>query len=94
MEKWEYLTVIIGYTQMNEPKLKSVDGREMPDWKTLPFRHALRILGEDGWELVTGTSPDGYSNTNDPLYVFKRPWGGAAYNMDSLLVRISTLMNT
>ncbi len=91
MEKWEYLTVIIGYTQTNEPKTNSVDGRELLNWKTVPFRNALRILGEDGWELVTGTGPDGASNTNDPLYVFKRQWSGKGYDHESFVTRVLTM---
>lgn len=90
MEKWEYLTVIIGYTQTNEPKCKSVDGIQLPDWKNIPFRHALRIFGEDGWELVSGTSPDASGNTQDPLYVFKREWSGKVYDVQSLLDRVLT----
>ncbi len=94
MEKWEYLTATIGYTQTNEPKIKAVDGKAIPEWKTVPFRHALRILGEDGWELVTASSPDAYGQTQDPLYVFKRPWLGAAYDFNSFLARLGTLKGT
>lgn len=94
MDKWEYLMVIIGYTQTNEPRIKSVDGKEIPNWKMVPFRHALRILGEDGWELVTATSPDAYGNTHDPLYVFKRAWLGASYDFNSFLARLATMVGT
>ena len=94
MEKWEYIIAIVGYTQTNEPKIKAVDGKEIANWKTVPFRHALRILGEDGWELVTASGPDAYGNTQDPTYVFKRPWLGAAYDFNSFLMRLETLKGT
>ncbi len=83
MEKWEYLTATVGHQNQLDAKMKSINGHDLPEWKSILLVNALAILGEDGWELV-GVNPGGL----DPIVFFKRPWGGAAYNVESFSSRV------
>ncbi len=86
MEKWEYLTATIGQQNQVDAKTKSINGHDLPEWKSILLANALAILGEDGWELAGVNNPG--TGGLDPILFFKRPWGGTAYNVDSFIARV------
>jgi hypothetical protein len=74
MQKWEYLTAIVGYPRTTSPNIKVIMGRNLPNWKRVSLQVGLSILGRDGWELVGVHWPPSAAD-EDPTYIFKRPLG-------------------
>jgi len=89
MQRWEYMTWVVGYTETTAETtkvgrgqggvVKYRDDEELPDWKDgLSLSIALREAGAQGWELVSFQYPGARLNSlnmapQDALYVFKRP---------------------
>jgi hypothetical protein len=83
MQRWEYMTWVVGYANSTDSELQSwqggaikyVNGKLMPDWKNGPrLPTQLAQAGQEGWELVTVAYPSRHEGaSNDPFYIFKRP---------------------
>ena len=72
-QRWEYLTIQIGFFGMNSnhPAARFINGMEIKDWKKVPLHAFITRLGADGWEMSGTMSIFG---TNDGNYLFfKRP---------------------
>ncbi len=73
MQRWEYLAVAVDY----DGKVRFVNGTELKDWKRGPvYIEYLNLLGNDGWELVTGSvhhSSGALMGGNLLWFHFKRP---------------------
>jgi len=71
--RWEYLLVQTVRGDDGTVRVQSVNGQDDPRFTAneTPIYEALRVLGEDGWELMGIDSPGGSSAAG--LYVFKRP---------------------
>lgn len=65
IQKWETLTVQIGFFGMNSdhPTPRFVNGVEITDWKKVPLHAFIMRLGAnaDGWEM-SGTFNRGANN--------------------------------
>ena len=71
--RWEYLLVQTTRGDDGTVRVQSVNGQDDPRFTAneTPIYEALRVLGEDGWELIGIDSPGGSSAAG--LYVLKRP---------------------
>jgi hypothetical protein len=66
--EWEYREVV--FRDYRGWRARSVNGRELGDWKTSPtVVEYLEQAGDDGWELVSMS--DRYNNQKEAY--FKRP---------------------
>ena len=83
MQKWEYMTWVVGFAQTTPLEnggglVKYCNGAGVPNWKNGPkLTAALNTAGEQGWELVSVSYPvdtemNTHVKTTDPVYVFKR----------------------
>ncbi len=81
MQKWEYMTWVVGYAATDElttdewqgGAVKYRNGVMRSDWKKSPkLPDALNQAGQEGWELVAFQYPKA---DEDPLFVFRRPLG-------------------
>jgi len=70
--RWEYLLVQTRRANDGTVRVQLVNGQDDPRFTAneTPIYEALRVLGEDGWELMGIDSPGGSSAAG--LYVFKR----------------------
>jgi ATP-dependent Clp protease ATP-binding subunit ClpA len=70
--RWEYLLVQTSRANDGAVRVQSVNGQDDPRFTAneTPIYEALRVLGEDGWELMGIDSAGGSSAAG--LYVFKR----------------------
>ena len=70
MQRWQYLAA--KWVGEDDPKVRTVDGQEIPDWEQGSLQAFLSDVGGAGWELVgtvnRGASPQG-------LLILKRPEG-------------------
>ena len=86
MQKWEYLTALVGFSGTDSPWIERILGHELPNAAKLGLTRGLNVLGDDGWELVSihwpGTATSS-SDTNDPTYIFKRPVNAALPAIDA-----------
>ena len=84
MQKWEYLTSIISYVELKDPKGKkhSAWTGEIPDGSQVEgIESVLNAYGAEGWELVnlvvqvTHGIPADYASGETTSYraIFKRP---------------------
>ncbi len=84
MQKWAYMTWVVGYPSTLEGTIntwkggvvKYKNGEIVEDWKNGPkLTEALNQVGEEGWELVeiTRGSQEKAFAEKDPLFIFKRP---------------------
>jgi ATP-dependent Clp protease ATP-binding subunit ClpA len=71
--RWEYLLVQTTRSDDGTVRVHSVNGQDDPRFAAneTPIYEALRVLGEDGWELMGIDSPGEPEAAG--LYVFKRP---------------------
>ncbi len=74
MEKWEYL--FAEYERLSPLFVYRVEGVKLP--KDSRYERVVRLLGEDGWELAAIASS----------IIFKRPWTGQPYDVQSLINRL------
>lgn len=82
MQRWEYMTWIVGYADTTEYEVtrwqggvvKFVNGQMVDDWRNgLRLPQRLGLAGQDGWELVTVSYPSiRQGDSTDPLLIFKR----------------------
>ncbi|HVB25001.1 MAG TPA: hypothetical protein VNG51_23905 [Ktedonobacteraceae bacterium] len=73
MQKWDTLTVEMGFFGMNSdhPAPRFVNGVEIKDWKKVPLHAFITQLGADGWEMSGTINISGTSSGN--FLFFKRP---------------------
>ncbi len=73
MQKWEYTYAQIdsGTFLQSPPKIRYLNGQELPNWKESTIDEVLAALGEQGWEL-TGSIQGGTGGWTIAL-LFKRP---------------------
>ena len=67
MQKWEYLHVNVGFTDVNHFATVKLNGKQTqlhPKWSQSDLFEYLNKLGKEGWEIVNS---EGFS------YLFKRP---------------------
>lgn len=76
-QQWEHLTFTAAYSGSDFlGVVKMYDDQELPDWKNKKWYvyHALKQLGEQGWELITVMwRKTGETTYADSTYYFKRP---------------------
>lgn len=83
MQRWEYLTWVVGYADTTDNDMQSwqggaikyVNGRLVNAWREAArLPEQLAQAGREGWELVSVTFPTvQHGSSTDPLYIFKRP---------------------
>ncbi|NWJ48631.1 MAG: hypothetical protein HXX08_22455 [Chloroflexi bacterium] len=84
MQKWEYMTWVVGYAGTGADlennwkggSIKYINGIAVPNWKksTKSLVEELNRVGEEGWELLgyeLALISNGFSG--DPILLFKRP---------------------
>ncbi len=79
MGKWEYLFAI----SAGGGDVARVGQMKLPSGSR--FEWVVRILGEDGWELV------GFNQVIGGMIVFKRTWTDNSYDGQSLLDKLDAM---
>lgn len=81
MEKWEYLFARFDFKGAN---IASIGNTKLP--KGSEFEATVRLLGEDGWELVLTQMA-----TGGGMVIFKRTWTDNSYDVQSLTSKLEAM---
>ena len=60
MEKWEYLTIELTQTSTTELDRKGREKVVSIDWNAQGFSEQLNLYGQQGWELVSVFTTEGW----------------------------------